>query len=1102
MACPPSDQEPADSSLDAEHEDEFFVVGIGASAGGVSALKTFFDHLSGEPEMAFVVVQHLAPTHESELPSILQTHTGLPVEQVTDQTRVAPGHVYVIPPGKTLSIEDMKLCLSEPGLPRRERAPIDLFFRSLAESQGKNAVGIVLSGTGSGGAVGLRAINEAGGFTLVQNPSEAEYPSMPRNALATGVVDAVLPLAKLTQRLVELRQTAPRIQLPQRTEALSDDEQRVLEKILDTLHTRSGHDFSHYKRSTILRRIHRRMQINNTPTLEKYCEWLQATEDEHEALSQELLISVTHFFRDPEAFEALEEQVVPELFAGRDPDTPIRVWVPGCATGEEAYSIAILLVEQALKENQAFEIQVFATDADETAIEKARTGVYSSPIEGDISSERLRHFFREEAGGYRVRQRLRERVVFAPHNLLKDPPFSNLDLLSCRNLLIYLQQEMQERILDLFHYSLRPSGILFVGPSESLRQSVDLFETVDKTYGIYRRRSVTPRKQDVPRVPLLQPEPGDTDSTEPDGLDANSVSYEELHRTLRSAIAPPSLLVTKEHDLVHVSEGAQQFLEYPTGEPTHDVLQIIHSELRTELRTSLFQVFRSDDEGRKKEVRQLHVQLDGEPTPVRLRVRRADDTRAGTVALIVLEEQELERSPAREIDDEAAAKIEHLEDELDQTREQLALTIEEYETQTEDLRASNEELQSMNEELKSTTEELETSKEELQSVNEELVTVNEELQDKNEELTRANSDLKNLMDSTGIGVIFLDEDLHLRRYTPPARDLFSFIPADEGRPLSDLRERIAYDNDVRLVEDAEHVLTTHEPTEREIQKEEGQWYLVRFLPYRTEDDEVDGVVITFIDITDRKETEIELRNREEELRNLNKSLEAQVQDRTQKVRELNSELALAQQEERERIASILHDELQQELHAVQMWIRALQNDELSDEQEDLLEQMHDTLDASTKQVQTLSTELAPPILEDGTLGDVLDWLGVHMEKRHGLTVDVESEDRCVVFRKELRILLFRLVRELLFNVVKHADSEEARLQCQYSEDDQVVIDVIDEGDGFDTDDLDGDKTDGFGLYSVRERLDMFGGRLELESAPGDGTHATILLPLDDGAEEG
>ena len=1105
MTSPPSEHDESKTPATDERDDDFFVVGLGASAGGIGALKTFFDHMSEEPGMAFVVVQHLDPNRDSELPALLGRQTTLPVSQVTDETPVEPDHVYIIPPGKSLSIEEGMLHLSIPSRPRRERAPIDLFFRSLAESQGRNAVGIVLSGSGSGGTVGIRAINEVGGFTLAQDPSEAAYSSMPRSAVSTGMVDAVLSLDELTQQLMELKRAVPRIQLPGQIEALSDEERETFDDILDELRVRTGYNFTDYKQATVLRRINRRMQVQSVDMLQEYFQQLRESEDEAEDLFQELLISVTRFFRDPKSFEVLEEEVIPTLFEDRDPNLPIRVWVPGCATGEEAYSIGMLLMERSMEVDWNHGIQIFATDADESALEQGRTGLYSTSIEGDIPPERLQRFFKKQSGGYAVRRGLRDQVVFAPHNLLNDPPFSELDLIACRNLLIYVQKERQKRILEVFHYALRPEGALFVGKSESTSQAADLYTPIDSTHGLYRPQPLGPQKRKRPPMPwshagtVEQP----TYEVQPQE-EEETKSYRRLHRTILEGALPPTLLVDEDNNLVYVGEGAQQFLEYPTGEPTGNVLEIIRPELRIDLQTALFQAFRPEDEETERAALQGAVQLEDESTQVQYRVHRVEDIEAGTFALVVLEERQSEPPVERKLEDgevedgeEVAERVHYLERELDQTKKQLALTIEKYQARTEDLQASNEELQSVNEELTSMTEELETSKEELQSVNEELMTVNQELKNKNDELIEANSDLRNLMASTGIGVIFLDRQLDLRRYTAPAQELFNFIPGDVGRPLSDLRGKIDYEDAVSLVGDAERVLDTLETIEREVQKGEEQWYLVRLLPYRTDDDKIDGVVITFIDITDRIQTENELREREQELQTLTESLEKKVGERTQEIRELSSELTLAEQRERDRLSRILHDELQQDLTALQMRAKALEADTSSEEYTKVLKEMQETLDSTLERTRSLTAELSPPVLDSTAFEEIMQWLASHVEDAYGLDVETEVVGEPQISREDLRMLLFRLVRELLFNVVKHAGVDEARLRSRLREDGHLVVEVIDEGDGFDPENSGPTEIEGSGgLYRVHNRLEMFDGRLELDSAPGDGTRAALVLPLD------
>ncbi len=832
----------------------FSVVGIGASAGGLKAFSQFFDALPEDPGMAFVLVQHLAPNHDSELASLLQTHTALPVAQVTARIRAEPGRVYVIPPGKALRIERGCLLLSEPAHPHGHRAPIDDFFRSLASDQGEQAVCIVLSGTGSDGSAGLRAVKEAGGLTLVQDPGEAQYDGMPRSAVGTGLVDVVLPVAGLAARLVELRRSGRPI--PGDAEALPEGDSAALDAVFAALRAEAGHDFSRYKESTVLRRIGRRMQVLGVDSLADYAGALRARPDEAPALLRDLLISVTCFFRDPKAFEALEK-TIPKLFEGKGPGDSVRVWVPGCATGEEAYSLAMLLCEHASRLGTPPALHIFASDIDEDALAFAREGVYPETIAADVTPERLDRFFEPEGDGYRVKESLREPVLFAVHNLLKDPPFSRLDLVSCRNLLIYLQRETQQRLFELFAYALREPGFLFLGTSESVEGTRGLFAAISKKHRVFRGRNVT---RPGPPFPILRPLRRDAPAT-PKGPVERPPSLGDLHtRLLLAHHAPPSVIVGEGNQILHLAGGVGRYLTIPPGEPTHDLLRVAHPSLRPELRTALFY---ARDRGRTTDGQRVRATLGGDPVGVLLTVRPlADSERTEGLLQVVFEEAPAEPVPPLE-DGAAQPALDYVEDELRRTRERLQSTIEEYETSNEELKASNEELLSMNEELQSTTEELETGREELQSINEELSTVNQELKTKIEELNRANADLQNLIDSTDVATLFLDRDLRITRYTPRLADLFNIIASDRGRPVGHLTQKIAYP---LFVEDARQVLETLLPVEREVASDDDRHFLTRLIPYRTTDDRIDGVVATFVDITRRRRAEDEVHRRAERFR--------------------------------------------------------------------------------------------------------------------------------------------------------------------------------------------------------------------------------------------
>ncbi len=699
----------------AEAQRHLAVVGIGASAGGLRALQTFFGALPAETGLAYVVVQHLDPSHESELAEILQRSTEMPVRQIADAPEVEPDHVYVIPPGKTLGITDGGLRLTDAERERGQRAAsIDTFFRSLAADQGERAACVVLSGTGTDGTLGLKTLKEAGGLTMAQDPAEADYDGMPRSAVATGLVDVVLPAAELAQKLVALRHTP----IPAAADDLEEDDDEAVTKILTQLRAGTGHDFARYKQSTVLRRIGQRIQVLGLDGLPGYLRALRKQPAEQQALFKDLLISVTSFFRDPEAFEVLDRDVIPKLFEGKGPQDAVRVWVCGCATGEEAYSIAMLLCEHAAGLDDAEgapELQVFATDLDADAVRFAREGLYPEVAAADIPPDRLKQHFVREGEGYRVKEAVRDIVLFAVHNVLEDPPFSKLDLVTCRNLLIYLQRPAQERVFETFAYGLRSGGYLFLGSSEAVEGTRDLFTTLDKRHRLFKSRGVVLAGL---RLPTGRARPSATAPGADNG--EQKVSLGELHRQrLLRAYTPASVIVGRDHEILHLHGDLGPYLRLPAGDPTLDLLQVARPELRPELRTALFYAAQrgTPTEGQR-------VALDAEgggPESVTLTVRPlTEPEEAEGLLQVVFEEAPagpVVVAPSAPADADA---LQHLGEELQQAKRRLRATIEEYETSTEELRASNEELLSMNDELQSTTEELETGREELQSMNEEL----------------------------------------------------------------------------------------------------------------------------------------------------------------------------------------------------------------------------------------------------------------------------------------------------------------------------------------------------------------------------------------------
>ncbi|HET9445289.1 MAG TPA: CheR family methyltransferase, partial [Steroidobacteraceae bacterium] len=834
------------------------IVVIGASAGGVVALQTLFEAMLPHTGAAFVVAVHLDPVHRSELPQVIGARTSMPVVQVVGRQKLRADHVYVIPPDRRLQLVDHSISAEDFDEPRGQRSPIDLLFRSLAEQLG-DGIAVILSGAGSDGAIGVRAVKESGGIILVQDPSEAQYGSMPRSAIATGVVDFVLPVRELVAHMTDL------IRIKHQQNRMDDERQideDLLRRILAHLRVRTGHDFMKYKRSTVLRRIARRMQVTRTDELKDYYEVLRESAEEAQALLSDLLISVTTFFRDRPAFEELQRSVLPRLFKNAEEIESIRVWVAGCATGEEAYSITMLLLEESGKHDQRPTIQVFGSDLDPRALTTAREGRYPAAIEADVSAERLRRFFTREGDAYRVRQEVRDLVLFAAHDLVKDPPFSHVDLISCRNVLIYLDRELQEQVCGTFHYALKPGGYLMVGSSESAEHPPGLFRLIDRNARIYESTAVPGEK---PRLlpSLLGPVRMREHVTQAGrGLSPTAaLSEATIHRRALEKSAPASILVDEAHRVVHMSENAGRYLQ-PTGGPlSSDVVDLVRQELRFELRSALHRVF---EQGVATLSLPLLVRFNGHRHRMHICVRPPADGDTTRTALVMFIEGEAVADDFALGDQEASSEtVRRLTQELELTQARLRTVREESDVANEELRAANEELQSINEEYRSTSEELETSKEELQSINEELQTVNSELKLKLETISRAHSDLQNLMMATDFGTLFLDSTLRIKRFTDRVTELFSVTSADEGRPITDFAHQLEYPE---LTKDARAVLADLAPIRREVRSRNDRWYDVRMRPYRTVDDKIDGVVITFVDITERRAVEEAVRSGERQLR--------------------------------------------------------------------------------------------------------------------------------------------------------------------------------------------------------------------------------------------
>ncbi len=1182
------------------------VVGIGASAGGLKPLQDFFEALPDDTGLAFVVVTHLHPEHESHLPEILQGSTQMNVRQVNGEIHVEPNHVYVISPNRRIMMTDTTLDVDEFDEPRGARMPIDHFFRSVARAH-RSMVGIILSGSGTDGSVGIKAIKEEGGLLMVQDPNEAEYDGMPRAAIATGIVDVVLSVRELAGKLVEYIRNPSTV--PDDPDALSPQQTETLQRILAHVQTRIGHDFSQYKRATVLRRVQRRMQLTGHETLEAYLNYMRHTPTEANAMFSDILIGVTNFFRDPKAWEALAEKALSAIFENKREGETIRVWTIGCSTGEEAYTAGMLLLEQAARLEKKYELQVFASDLDDPSLVQAREGIYPAAIEADVSLQRLERFFTPYDNHYQVRRELRDIVLFTNHSVLRDPPFSKLDLISCRNLLIYLNRDLHENVMDVFHYALNPGGYLFLGGSESADTAKELFHVVDKGNRIYKAKPWIGEHPHVPALPLRALRSSfPAHSVPPRSFQRRFVAgmppLEEQHLKALEAFGPPSIWVDEDYLVLNLSESAGRYLLQPGGPITTDLLRLVRPELQIELRSALFQAF---EKGRTVVSQPVLVTFNGRPHRVLVSVR-PDLYKAGNnkdhprKALVTFLEDETESPPEERQNAEQNKQgaqddetVQQLEQKVQDLRDRLQATIEEYNSSDEEMKAANEELQSINEEYRSTTEELETSKEELQSVNEELQTVNNELRNKVDEVSLAHSDLENLMDATKIATLFLDRDLKIQRYTPGMEDLFNIHPTDRGRHIADFTHKLGYHD---LVEDSRLVLRKLQTLERESTSPNGGWVLIRLHPYRTLDDRIEGVVISFVDITDVKQAERirqnyesfytlfhsnpiptlltrlednlvmnanqalldylglpreavldhtaqefnlgldldskqrisltkkllmdgNIRNFEERIELPNgevKSVLTSLQyihiegrdallstfiDITERVfaerqiRRLSIAVTQAEQEERRRLSQVLHDDLQQRIFAVKMQLDNLQQAHTANDQKSIqinFVKLEEWLVEAINITRQLSKDLSPLNLQGEDMTEVILWLDSQMKEQYGLEVEFINEGIHFRFDDNLQIILFQAIRELLFNVVKHAGTLEAKVTIKLEQNGSIRIIVSDEGAGFDPALVLSEDNTAHGLVTIQHQLRLFGCSLALDSNPGNGTRAVIDCP--------
>lgn len=850
-----SGESPSPETKKTRNGEKFPIIAIGASAGGFEALENFLGNVPENAGIAIVIIQHLDPTHSGIMPELLQRSTRMKVLQVKDHMKIVQEHVYVIPPNKNMSLLRRALYLFEPTEQRGLRLPIDFFFRSLAADLQDQSIGIILSGMGSDGTLGIRAIKEVGGLVLVQDPKNAKFDGMPRSAVDTGLADIIAPASILPEKLMTCLTMKPIIkqQVPLETKVTS-----ALEKIIILLRTHTGQDFSMYKKNTIYRRIERRMVIHQIDKIQLYVRYLQENPKEAFILFKELLIGVTGFFRDPQIWEHLRDHLFPGLIENLTPGRGIRAWVPACSTGEEAYSLAMIFREalDRVSPGSRCMLQIFATDLDNDAIEKARRGVYLPNIAADLSTERLNRFFVKDDHGFRVGNEIREMVIFATQNVIMDPPFTKLDILSCRNLLIYLDPVIQKKLIPLFHYSLNTNGILVLGTSETIGNQPGLFMPAEAKLRLFTKVQT-----------LIQHEPIDFPTSYTPGKKENTdnpkimKSEENLQNLADQLIlqnyAPAAVLIREKGDILYVSGRTGNYLEPAAGKANWNIFAMAREGLRNQLPLAIHSAIR---EHSTVTVKNLQIKNNGGmlETDVVVQYLAKPTELEGNLLVLFREASQVSvnrSSPKKGRSIPVNRRIAELELELQKAREELSSTHEEMQTSQEELKSTNEELQSTNEELQSTNEELTTSKEEMQSLNEELQTVNAELQSKVDELSKASDDMKNLLDSIEIATVFLDRDLHIRRFTHQTTRIIKLIPGDIGRPLTDITTRLLYPN---LTNDALEVLRTLVFKEKPVESNDGKWFNVRIMPYRTVVDKIEGLVITFTDITHSKKLEKEL----------------------------------------------------------------------------------------------------------------------------------------------------------------------------------------------------------------------------------------------------
>jgi two-component system CheB/CheR fusion protein len=1065
------------------------IVGIGASAGGFDAICALLRAIPADSGLAFVIVQHLIPSQKSLSAELFARRSSMEVTVARAGERLRANRVYTVPSGVFANVNGGVLWFEKPSALDDRHHPIDHLFAALGNDRKERAIGVILSGTGSDGTLGLKSIIEHGGAVLVQTPETAQFDGMPRSAIATDLVTDILPVEKMPAAIMS---HARRAAATMRGAAAGDPDAEAFGRILDVIRRDRGLSFAGYKQRMLLRRIRRRMQLGSIATMRAYLDRMRGDPSEVEQLCKDMLIGVTEFFRDPAAWRLLDAQVIKPLIAAKAAGETVRTWVAAAGSGEEAYSLAMLLLERVRLTGNRCKVQVFATDRNLDALERARAGIYTARDVSRVPARLRKRYFTkdDQRGEFRVTRELRDGVTFAPQNLFADPPFSRVDLVTCRNLLIYLEPEVQQRVLRTIHFALNHHGHLFLGSAETGGEPGRLFEPVSRRWRIYRRLDVT--SYDRMHWRTLPAEPRTAIAgTKPMRVAPRPVKAAELaQQVILEHFAPASVLVNERGDALYFAGPTERYVRQPRGAPVVDVLSLAREGLRSQMRSALRRAARRNA---GTIVSEASVKRDGRFQPVTLTVmpivHRGGE---GRLLLIVFREGPVHagsrRHGARAIGPTVLVK--RLVEELRVTKDDLQSTIERLAASNDELRDANEEATSVNEELQSMNEELESSKEELQSLNEELNTVNQQLQGKIAELETANNDLKNLLSSSDVATVCVDRRLRIKWFTPTARETLRMIDADVGRPIGDLGSPLA---GATLVKEARQVIESAKPVQAELHTPEGRWYLRRILPYRTEADRIEGVVVNYNDFTETRLFAERAVARER----TNRELTSQVDARTSEVALLSSELALAEERERGALARDLHDNLGQLLNVAQLKLAALAGAAGQSVVDARLPELRALIDQAVASVHSLATQLNPPVLSELGLVPALEWLADEVKRQYGFTVELRDDGAGKPLSQEKRSIVFRAVRELLVNIGKHARTARAEVETSVH-DSRLLVTVSDGGVGFDAaltlPIRRGSK--GLGLVNVRERLRFIRGTFEIESVPGRGTTATMSVPLD------